>query len=62
MTYGKPITGPINLAELEERWIKEGRSAQYKSKMRYYYRHRDKILKAYRTSRPGYRDIFRLNV
>jgi len=24
MTYGKPITGPINLAELEERWIKEG--------------------------------------
>jgi hypothetical protein len=44
---------------LENKWQAEGKSPAYKAKMRYYYRHREKLLRERRSS-TGFRDEFGL--
>lgn len=45
------------LRALENKWQAEGKTPAYKAKMRYYYRHREKLLRQ-RRSANGFRDEF----
>ena len=47
----------IKLLSLEQKWIREGKSASAKAKLRYYYRHRTQILSDYKSVRGG-RDVW----